>query len=328
MRYGSSETPACRGSGPRQLAAALSGRRWLERRAPVGETRGAAHSNGDRRPKRWRRTPRYADAWLRRRAKSASSPDACSSGDWTHAVKGEQTSWRLRHDFSLPSTTGRMLSTPGFAQSRASAAAARHDCFHSPAASRRAGIGDAPIAADKRCELRGRDLGLGATEPSVHRQTGTSCTPLRAPWFRRQQGPPASADACIHDRAIGAGVVRLGAERPGAVGSSPGDTCAGSARPTRHRRVSNARSTTCRSRRGRWFAPEATTPDLGSRSMLSVKCLQTRCKHDRALGRVPIGRNRAGVNEPTIGFTFYDEGPLSCPHPDGVILLTKSRCGE
>ena len=38
-------------------------------------------------------------------------------------------------------------------------------------------------------------------------------------------------------------------------------------------------------------------------SDLSVKCLLTRGKHDRAPGRVLIGRNRAGVNEPTTAFT-------------------------
>ncbi len=39
-------------------------------------------------------------------------------------------------------------------------------------------------------------------------------------------------------------------------------------------------------------------------------------------------RSTPASESPARASTFYDEGPLSCPHPDGVILLTTSRCGE
>ena len=128
---------------------------------------------------------------------------------------------------------------------------------------------------------------------AVPMQTSVSARPRVSPPIGEQQGPPASADACIHNRAIGAGVVRLGAERPGAVGSSPVDTCARAARPTRHRRVSNARSTTCRSGRGRRFAPRATTRQTGTRLSLSLTRLPRFCKQKRL---PPLSLSTGGID--------------------------------
>jgi hypothetical protein len=58
-----------------------------------------------------------------------------------------------------------------------------------------------------------RDAGPRSADRAAAYVSARFCDPLLSPAIGEQQAPPLLADSCTHDRAIGAGVVRFGAER-------------------------------------------------------------------------------------------------------------------